>query len=51
LTNAILLSPAGVHDNAPANVTVPGYLVYYGLSRLISHIAMPSVAIDCFQKI
>lgn len=47
LTNAILLSPAGLHDNSPSQVTLPGYVFYYGVSKLISHIAMPNIAIDC----
>ncbi|CDW78671.1 ab-hydrolase associated lipase region containing protein [Stylonychia lemnae] len=51
LTNAILLSPAGIHTNAPIEVGITGWIFTHILAKLISHVAIPKSVVSVFQKI
>ena len=51
LSNAILLSPAGIHDNCPRFVHTCGAFFYYVLYHLINHIAIPNLVVDIISKV
>jgi hypothetical protein len=51
LSNAILLSPAGIHRNTSNFVRLSGAAFHYGLSLFINHIAVPNLIVDVGSKI
>ena len=52
LTNAILLSPAGVHTHASLTVVLFfGWFFKHIVNKFISHIAIPDIIVDFIQKI
>ena len=42
LTNAVLLSPAGIHTHAPVEIGITGWIFKHIISRFISHMALPN---------
>eukprot|EP00347_Sterkiella_histriomuscorum_P015983 403354949 len=51
LTNAILLSPAGIHTNAPAEIGISGWIFTHILSKFMSHVAIPRGVVSLLQKV
>jgi len=51
LTHAILLSPAGLHLNAPFQIPICGFISGNFLQKFINHISFPSFVVDIFLKI
>lgn len=51
LSNALLLSPAGIHSSIPIIVRVFGWIIVKMGSRFTDHFALPNFLIDIMNKI
>ena len=51
LNHAILLSPAGIHTNAPLAVGVTGFLFKHIFARVFDHVAFPNSVVGIVQKV
>ena len=48
LNHAILLSPAGIHTNAPIEVGITGWLFTHIFARFFDHVAFPTALVGAF---
>lgn len=51
MNHAILLSPAGIHNNAPFPVGLAGFLFTHVFGKIFNHVALPTPIVTAIQKI